>query len=449
MKKRLLALVMGLFPTAFAAGQSGNSSSSDGVSTRAMTSDKDYTISFVKDAFNITQIGVRVVDGSSPPANLSGQFNDATKQKITLGGASFSIGDGSMSPANMVASYGLMDVTTTKVGTYYYQYATWERSLTADHVTSLTYEDIKAHAGQTLYLNYRTSAGKLKVPVTAVSDTGETLAQKSDFVPGDITEAQAQEVVAGLSSPYYFQGAELRPKSGTASPVPITYVNLLNGCYYVKSSLSSNSMDTFDINDWDVYLVYEQAYKLTLHIEDPGNHANNKVNGVHCTTGDYIYQIPKSGVLELTFGIGTNSNLTVTNTTGGGSNGTALDKNSTTTTIKQGNILRFYCNESSASYLVNTLVLNGTALNLPAWEWRGKGTHDASADTTIYDSAGNVMVQVTTGVWIQYQSSSIVSYPLENGAVWVTPAFRTAKKLLRLVVVRVISSLPLLIIHSV
>ena len=121
MKKRLLALVMGLFPTAFAAGQSGNSSSSDGVSTRAMTSDKDYTISFVKDAFNITQIGVRVVDGSSPPANLSGQFNDATKQKITLGGASFSIGDGSMSPAHMVASYGLMEVTPTKVGQYYDQ----------------------------------------------------------------------------------------------------------------------------------------------------------------------------------------------------------------------------------------------------------------------------------------------------------------------------------------
>lgn len=493
MKKRLLALllvvimVMGILPTnAFAAGQTG-SSSNDNASTLAETPLTSYNITFVKDAFNITSIKVYLRDG------IGGDFMQYITSTPTLNNASFTIGDGTIDMSDILTGYGLLEVDVNDTNDneyfqskYYFQYATWGEVVDGPPITSITYDDVVAHAEEGLYLFYKVPTNS-KFTVTAVDKGDATITTYNEMVSCDITPQVAQQLLTtqGVTEPYFFDHAELRAvDSNNTIKVPFDSIKLKNGYYYVSSSISSNAEDAFDSEDWNVYFVYESAYKLTVDLRytnGAADDAGDKINGVHYNTAQTIeYQIPRSGALELPIDVDAASNLTVTNTTGGQntvlfssaqdgynikeyllsmagdtigqdqtvivqfdgartnnsykldyshyvnspnsyhgnevklfvggtSNGTALNKNNTTTTLEQGDVLRFYCNADSATYMVNTLVLNGTALALPTWSWTGSGTHTGSADTTIYDTAGNVMAKVTTNVWIQYGSNSRIS----------------------------------------
>ena len=330
--KRLLSIMlcvvmaMSLLPTsAWAAAAEPVAGPSPGEVSPMAVGD-DYTVSFVKDAFNITSIGVVLIDGSSTPVHLVDYLTTEAADSITLDGASFNIGEDTIPITNLVSGYGLTTLDTTR-GTggnsqyYYFQFASWEESNTAVPVNELTYEDVEEHAGETLYLQYRAVGTNLTFTVNAVDDNDTPLTTSSNFQPGAITEERAQEVLreGNVSRSYFFERAELRRIDGSGNPIPVDYIDCMGGYYYVRSSISTNDEDAFSADDYAVYFVYTLAYTLTLSVTDDNDNQNNLINGQHLSAGTHTYQIPQNGVLEINVQMAPLSNLTVTNTTGGSS----------------------------------------------------------------------------------------------------------------------------------
>ena len=110
-------------------------------------------------------------------------------------------------------------------------------------------------------------------------------------------------------------------------------------------------------------------------------------------------------------------------------NGTALSRGQRTIGIEKGDVLKFNSGGSTMteSYMVNTIVLNGTALNLPTgWSWTNYngsyfgGTYSQN-NVSILDSSGEVMavVDITTYVAIQGISASN-SWPNRDSYTQVT-----------------------------
>ena len=306
-----LAMVVGMLPMSFLAGLVPQADAAAG---------DDYTVSFVKDAYNIASVGVNIVDGNSPPNRIK---NDITSD-VTLDGAAFTIEDRSIQIANIVAGYGLMYIETSRQGgqDYLFQYATWGQDGT--RINELTYESIQQNAGKAIYLHYRADTNtQYDIHAVVKSNSGETAIntyQTSNS--GAITEAQADQLVANETQDYFFNNAELRPKNGSAADaIPIDSVRLMNGKYYVLSSLSlhSNVEETFDASKWDVYFVYEPAVTMTLTLEKVDNAGNlNQIDGQPITElGDSLtYQVPTNGSREIVFSVGTGGNLDLTDTTG-------------------------------------------------------------------------------------------------------------------------------------
>ena len=309
-----LAMVVGMLPVSFLAGLVPQADAASG---------DDYTVSFVKDAYNIASVGVNIVDGSSPPVRIK----DNITSDVTLDGAAFTIEDRSIQIANIVAGYGLMYVETSRQGgqDYLFQEATWGQD--GSRITELTYESIQQNAGEAIYLHYRADTNtQYDIHAVVKNGSGETVIntyQTSNS--GAITEAQADQLVANETQDYFFNNAELRPKNGSAADaIPIDSVRLMNGKYYVRSSLSlhSNVEETFDASKWDVYFVYEPAVTLTLTLEKVDNAGNlNQIDGQPITSlGDILtYQVPTNGSREIVFTVGTGGNLDLTDTTNGGS----------------------------------------------------------------------------------------------------------------------------------
>ena len=305
-----LAMVVGMLPVSFLAGLVPQADAASG---------DDYTVSFVKDAYNIASVGVNIVDGSSPPVRIK----DNITSDVTLDGAAFTIEDRSIQIANIVAGYGLMYVETSRQGG---QEATWGQD--GSRITELTYESIQQNAGEAIYLHYRADTNtQYDIHAVVKNGSGETVIntyQTSNS--GAITEAQADQLVANETQDYFFNNAELRPKNGSAADaIPIDSVRLMNGKYYVRSSLSlhSNVEETFDASKWDVYFVYEPAVTLTLTLEKVDGAGDlNQIDGQPITElGDTLtYQVPTNGSREIVFTVGTGGNLDLTDTTGGGSN---------------------------------------------------------------------------------------------------------------------------------
>lgn len=476
MKQRLISLLLcvvmifGMIPmTALAAP-------SDDVTTYA---NGQYNVIFVKDAFTTTQIGVTPINGSSALSITS---------PVTLDGVSLTIGTGSMTVANLAAGYGLMQVESNST-TYYLDYATWGQNGT--RFDSYTYEDIATHAGEGIYLHYR-EAQDIDIPVKAVDEDDQPISgAESSMSAGEITTEKAQQVVDGASQSYGFVNAELRPIDGEGDPVPITSVNVVNDYYYVTTEMSSLDRVTFDSTQWEVYLVYGLAYRLTVNVTNETGSADNQINRTTVQTDTYYYYIPRNGTLNLEFHSAADSNMTITNTTSGSDvlfssaedgyqvktfdlamvgnlasgsissdqtinvnftriptqltldynhykqyydmeqsyhgfpvrvNNTVLQHNSTDNgimnlvddadadehDIKINMGYRSKDGTSNTRFIVNTIVINGTALPLPTdWSWTGNSgsPFNKYVDFTIPDSDGNVIASGKVWFHIEYGSA--------------------------------------------
>ena len=326
MKKRLLAsllvlvMVVGLLPsTAFASSGTGGGDTDSGVSTQANT-DGTYNVTFVRDAFNTTQVTVHSVYGLNNQA--------LTVSSATLDGMRLQIGDEGMDANGLAGGYGLLNV---QVGDqfYYLTSATWGAN--GQPVGTFYYDDVEAHANDGIYLHY-TAAENVTIPVTAVngndSDAEITTGQ---LASGVIDEFVVQEVVANETSTWYFSQAELRPTAdGSAagsSPVTIESIRLENGTYYVTTEETTLSQAAFDPADWSVYLVYEPGVELTMNVTlSNGAGQYNTIDGVAVTQipeyesdGNFTvrYQVPTSGSRDIVLTMGAGANLNVTETTSG------------------------------------------------------------------------------------------------------------------------------------
>ena len=99
-------------------------------------------------------------------------------------------------------------------------------------------------------------------------------------------------------------------------------------------------------------------------------------------------------------------------------NGTALSRDQRTIGIKKGDVLKFNSGGSNMteSYMVNTIVLNGTALNLPDFSWTRPASSGANVTTernnvVLFDSAQNKMATVNITTRVNYAGSGNSSYP--------------------------------------
>ena len=337
MKKRFLAsllalvMVVGLLPTtALAAGAEMLANSlSSGASTLA-DNDQYYDVTFVKDAFEMTTIEVRIVDGGDDDMKLN--LTEESKNKVTLEGAVFYIGDGEMSVLGLVTGYGLTSVDANMVGTdmtYYFQQASWGSLSSGQRVfETFTYEDVvnAKNSSRRLVLNYR-AGGNMPINVNAVlertpGDTGSQVSipgAETTIAPGVLTNDVAQRVVRnshmdGVSA-YFFDHAEVRHTDGTAYPIDSVW--LLGNYYYVTGEAMTGQV-SFDRDNWSIYLVYTQAYTLTINASDPADGANT-INGQEFGgSATFEFQIPRNGSLDVTFRLGWHVTLKVTETTNGG-----------------------------------------------------------------------------------------------------------------------------------
>ena len=499
MKKRFLAsllalvMVVGLLPTtALAAGAEMLANSlSSGASTLA-DNDQYYDVTFVKDAFEMTTIEVRIVDGGDDDMKLN--LTEESKNKVTLEGAVFYIGDGEMSVLGLVTGYGLTSVDANMVGTdmtYYFQQASWGSLSSGQRVfETFTYEDVvnAKNSSRRLVLNYR-AGGNMPIDVNAVleqtpGNTGSRVEipnAAQTIAPGVLTNDVAQRVVRnshmdGVSA-YFFDHAEVRHTDGTAYPIDSVW--LLGNYYYVTGEAMTGQV-SFDRDNWSIYLVYTQAYTLTITASSQGG--SNFIDNTQITTAgrEITYQIPRNGSLEVDFRWGqyatidiqeTTANhakelfssaedgyqiksttlsfdgataqydrqITVDFTSRGSTSAFTLDythyiDNAGNPSgsyhgaeVKLGNdvwetadagsaVLRNSMGENartititktrdSNSYVVDTIVINGTALNLPTgWSWQStaNSTWTGRAETDILDSNNQVMAHAVVNFRLEY-----------------------------------------------
>ena len=324
MKKRLLAsllalaMVVGLLPAAaLATLVPASASDGSGVSTQA-AAQGTYDVTFVRDAFDTTEVTVHSVIGAGTGTPLP-------VPDSSLDGMRLQIGDGTMDANGLAGGYGLLNVEYNS-NFYYLTSATWGPS--GNGIGTFGYADVETHESDGIYLHY-TRADQVPIPVTAVNSMGtETQITQGTIPSGVITEARAQAVVENDTQTWYFDHAELRPRAGGSatgsSPVTIDSIRLENGTYYVTNEEIAQTQAAFDPANWDVYLVYEPGVNLTLNVTlSNGAGQYNTIDGTPVTTlGNnqtsfaVEYQAPRSGARDIEFVMGDGANLDVTETTG-------------------------------------------------------------------------------------------------------------------------------------
>lgn len=305
-----LAMVVGLLPAAALATLiPASASDGSGVSTQA-ANQGTYQVTFVRDAFETTEVTVHSVIG-----NGQGQALPVTSS--TLDGMRLQIGEDAMDANGLAGGYGLLNVEHTDGSFYYLTSATWGPS--GGSVGEFGYDDVVTHRGEGIYLHY-TRAEDVEINVTAVNGNANDQQIVTGTIPsGVITEARAQEVVANDVNTWYFNQAELRPRTGGGSPVPIDSIRLENGTYYVTTEETAQAQVAFDPDDWNVYLVYEPGRELTVNVQlTSGAGSFNTINGVPVTelgsgtSFQVVYQVPADGFRDIVFRMGDGANLNLT-----------------------------------------------------------------------------------------------------------------------------------------
>ena len=277
-------------------------------------SEPDYTVTFVKDAFNTQKVEVYTrIDETGDSLDIP----DAT-----LDGKSFQLPEGaSMTASGLADGYGLLNV---EVGgqRYYLVDATWGNESGSSVISIFNYDIVQQKGSLGIYLHY-VAATSQRISATAWDTTGNgSKITTGSIHAGNLTEDVGQALVAGQSGTWYFSGAELRPKANGAqagsNSIPIDSIRLENGYYYVTTSLSDQGQVAFVKDDWDVYLLYEPAYQLTINVSNVNNTASS-IDGVSIGNGDSTrtYQVPRNDNVDVFFDFGTRAELVLTDTTDG------------------------------------------------------------------------------------------------------------------------------------
>lgn len=161
----------------------------------------------------------------------------------------------------------------------------------------------------------------MTIPATAECNNQTITTTKTSIPSGNITEAEAQDFLQGVDTPYYFNRAELRAENGDKTII-INSIRLENGYYYVTTDNISGEA-AFEASSWNVVLVYDEAVTLTLDVVlEPGAGEENLIDGTPVTelgnnsdSFRVTYQVPKNCSRDIVFTIGAAANLTVVDNT--------------------------------------------------------------------------------------------------------------------------------------
>ena len=261
------------------------------------------------------------------PVDASGQ-----NQGISINGETFNVGDDLVNIERILSGYDLLEFDGKLVGrdtVYHWTYkeARWAGIGVGEPIYETDYDEAvsSTNAGW-LYIIY-TPEGYTDIPVKAmVEENGvqtEISGAKTSIKDGDLTNERVQTVVSGLGRTYALSRAEMRRKTDSTA-ISIDSIRKVGQYYYATSTETGNPTDVFSGDEWELYLVYEPAYTLTLNVISQGttwpnaaSQEGNKINGVQIDQPNktYTFQVPINGKLETDFDMGRYVAMRLTNTT--------------------------------------------------------------------------------------------------------------------------------------
>lgn len=236
-----------------------------------------------------------------------------------------------MTIEDLVTGLGLAEfkahgVATEPFRTYLFDVATSgpNRTNPSKKITSFTYDQFVSTIANTWLCFYYVPQADQAINIKAVNQDGtEIPGALKTIASGDITEEAALNVIGTQKKSHLFSRAELRNAQNEA--VVVEGLRRIGDYYYASCPNSAHSSEVFKMAEWTPYLVFDEAFKLTVEARNTQN-GNNTINGtkVDQAGSTLEFTIPKNGSVQVDFEMDKNSRLTVTESTAGFQTNTEL-----------------------------------------------------------------------------------------------------------------------------